>query len=144
MTTDPEALQTIAYLANELRKAHETAAGLYQAVQQQKAELDKLKVADKIDDAAEVADLRECHASNLKEISRLKALVAGYVEEIGLDDKRIAALEAVLRAIPACPGHGDLCIPGALQWIEAAKVWIPPAYRPNHAAHAAPTEGDAP
>jgi hypothetical protein len=43
MTTDPEALQTIAYLANELRKAHETAAGLYQAVQQQKAELDKLK-----------------------------------------------------------------------------------------------------
>ena len=43
MTTDPEALQTIAYLATELRKAHETAAGLYQAVQQQKAELDKLK-----------------------------------------------------------------------------------------------------
>lgn len=53
MTTDPEALQTIAYLSNELRKAHEVAAGLYQAVQQQKAELDKLKVAAEEKDTAE-------------------------------------------------------------------------------------------
>ena len=34
-------------------------------------------------------------------------------------ERRIAALETVLRAIPACPVHGDLCIPHALGWVRS-------------------------
>ena len=44
--------------------------------------------------------------------------------EITLDDARIAALEAVIREIPECKVHGDLCLPHAKEWIEKAKVAI--------------------
>lgn len=38
-------------------------------------------------------------------------------QEIQMADKYIAALEGVIKAIPACHAHGDLCIPHALEWI---------------------------
>lgn len=43
-------------------------------------------------------------------------------EEVDLDNKRIAELERVLKAIPACPDHGDLCIPHAMEWIAKARA----------------------
>jgi hypothetical protein len=42
-------------------------------------------------------------------------------EEIDLDNKRIAQLERVLKAVPACPDHGELCIPHAIGWIAKAR-----------------------
>jgi hypothetical protein len=39
----PDLLQTLAYLANELRKAHETATMQHQVIGQLKAELDRTK-----------------------------------------------------------------------------------------------------
>jgi len=42
-------------------------------------------------------------------------------EEIELDNKRIAQLERVLKSVPECPDHGDLCIPHAIGWIAKAR-----------------------
>lgn len=39
----PDLLQTLAYLANELRKTHETATMQHQVIGQLKAELDRVK-----------------------------------------------------------------------------------------------------
>lgn len=55
------------------------------------------------------------------EVVRLEARIAALTEEISLDNVRIAGLEGVLRVIPACQMHGDLCIPHAIEWAEARK-----------------------
>lgn len=41
--TNPDTLLTIAYLANELRKAHETAAAQHHVIAGLKAEVERLK-----------------------------------------------------------------------------------------------------
>lgn len=55
------------------------------------------------------------------EVARLEARVAELTAEVTLDDARIAGLEAVVRAVPACPAHGDQCLPHAVAWIEERK-----------------------
>lgn len=49
---------------------------------------------------------------------RLEERIAELTEIERLDDARIADLERVVRAVPPCPLHGNLCIPHALEWIE--------------------------
>jgi hypothetical protein len=44
-----EAMQTIAYLANELRKAHETAAQQHQALMAQKKRIEELQAMKSVD-----------------------------------------------------------------------------------------------
>lgn len=63
-----------------------------------------------------------------RDLNQVLAAVDGLVaaelaelrEEIALDNKRIAELERVLKAIPGCPDHGELCIPHAMEWIAKA------------------------
>ena len=43
-------------------------------------------------------------------------------EEVMLADKRIAKLEELLYRIPACPAHGEACIPHALLWVNQVRA----------------------
>lgn len=43
---------------------------------------------------------------------------------LDLANKMLAERERVLRAIPACQGHGHSCVPHAIEWINRAKSFI--------------------
>lgn len=45
-----------------------------------------------------------------------------WKEQIRLDDERIRELEKVIKEIPECVAHGDLCLPHAIEWIRRVKT----------------------
>lgn len=49
------------------------------------------------------------------------ALLAEAAEELDITNKLLAERERVLNAIPECPTHGSMCVPHALDWVEASK-----------------------
>lgn len=42
-------------------------------------------------------------------------------KELDVTDKLLEYFQEVIKAIPECPLHGNLCIPHALEWIEEHK-----------------------
>ena len=50
-------------------------------------------------------------------LTSLSALKQAY-EEIHISDKLLEQRNKVLAAIPACPDHGDQCIPHAIEWVQ--------------------------
>lgn len=60
----------------------------------------------------------------LDEIAALKEEIEALKKELAVTDGLLAEYTKVLRTIPACPAHGDLCVPHALRWI-AEKIATP-------------------
>ncbi len=58
----------------------------------------------------------------LKEIKRLRKLNSELEQEIAIGDKNYENLSKVIKAIPECKFHGDMCIPNAIEWIEKNKI----------------------
>jgi hypothetical protein len=56
------------------------------------------------------------------------AIIKKYIDElrqeIAIDNSLIEERNSLLAAIPACPIHGETCIPHARAWIENVKEWI--------------------
>lgn len=61
--------------------------------------------------------------AGITELSWLQAAdpsLAELQEELRITDKLLEGREQVLRAVPACPAHGNACIPHALEWLQRA------------------------
>jgi hypothetical protein len=56
------------------------------------------------------------------ELAYTRYALAKAEREIDINDKLLAERERVLNEIPACPVHGNSCIPHALEWIEKTKA----------------------
>lgn len=77
--------------------------GVYLAGDANEAELSNLvRLADGID----IGKMKE---SECQEINKL-------------NEKRIAELENVIKEMPECPAHGNLCLPHVTEWIRRVKT----------------------
>jgi hypothetical protein len=54
-------------------------------------------------------------------VLRKTAKAAALQEELEVTDRLLEERNQVMEAIPACPAHGNQCVPHALDWIEWQK-----------------------
>lgn len=56
-----------------------------------------------------------------RERDQLKAENAELKQNVFYSDQIIETRNRLLKSIPACPVHGDECVPHAQEWVEAAR-----------------------
>lgn len=57
----------------------------------------------------------------LADFAQLKAENAELKQNVFYSDQIIETRNRLLKSIPACPVHGDECVPHAQEWVEAAR-----------------------
>ncbi|GLO03319.1 hypothetical protein PPUJ13061_32170 [Pseudomonas putida] len=72
-------------------------------------------------DSGELRKLCNARDSARRERDQLKAENAELKQNVFYSDQIIETRNRLLKSIPACPVHGDECVPHAQEWVEAAR-----------------------